>query len=158
MRKKIFIGILVLLVAVALYGFYLYHRATRAGVIYAVRDFYSGGPEVVLRWNKNFGCPALLSWATFPSDSEAALLFYKVKVPEFGLESKPFLLPARVTTGTITPIVLIKREWFPELLRRLQPGEKFKAVIKAVVKKDGKTYALYQEVKVLYKGTVMGGE
>ena len=130
-------------------GAFLKHKVDSMDY-FEVFDF-SGGP-LVLRWTK-VGYPAVLRWHIKNSPS-IQVIFYQTLVPEYNLRSPEILLPATVKDGDYLPVILIRKKWFPLLLRRLKKGEKFVAVVRLVVKKNGRFFVYKAKAPILFKGSV----
>lgn len=152
--KRAKVAFLVGFFATVALGVFVYYRIFSRGYVFFVRDYFTGGPPV-LRWTR-IGYPATVSWKFLSKKLHGLkVIFYRTSLPELGVSSPSVPLPFDVRDRSFFPIILVRKEWFPLIMRRVNPGQMFTVRIEFFIRKGGNYYRINRDVKVLYSGTVM---
>ena len=149
-RTILFIGFVISIILVFSVYFHFFSR----GYVFFVRDYFTGG-QPVLKWTR-FGYPAIASWKVFSNKlHDLKIIFYQTSIPAFKIKSPPVPLPVTVHGYTTFPVILVRKEWFPLLIKKLRPGSYFTVKVEFLVRKRKCYYRVTKDVRILFTGSVM---
>lgn len=153
MRKATAIFLAGFFATVAL-GVFTCHRTLSRGYVFFVRDYFTGR-RPVLRWSRT-GYPTMVFWKFLSKKlHRLKVIFYRTSIPELGVSSPLIPLPFDVRDRSFFPIILVKKEWFPLIMKRITPGQAFTVRIEFFIRKGSNYYRIKRDVKVLNTGTIV---
>ncbi len=151
-KKKYWLVAVGIILGLLFLCFYLVFKIEKRGYVIDIAAL-NGGP-LRLTWTK-VGYPAVVKWEIFSKEyGSINVLFYQVEIPDFKLRSPMIPFPVKVKDRSVLPVILVRKEWFPTLMRGLKPGKRFTVLVKMIIKRQGRYYKITRKVKVLYTGSV----